>query len=980
MDGGAGRRDRQDEPAAPSPPGPDEGLVIVEMDPAGPLEVQPADLGMTAVAGITPEAPRPGQVIGRYQIQHRLGQGGVGAVYAAWDPQLGRQVAVKLLRPDATGRAAEKARLRLLREAQVIARLSHPHVITVYDVGVHRDEVFVVMELVDGGTLKTWLAAGRRSWRDILEVFLAAGRGLAAAHAAGLVHRDFKPDNVLLGKDGRVRVADFGLARDTSAAAEAAADPAAPAAPTAPVAPVDKPDGPGPVVPEAERTRGKDDGFWPEIATEPFALPLTQTGALVGTPTYMAPEQFLSGTIDARTDQFSFCVTLYRALYDEFPFGRGSAKELAPRVVGGKLRPPPRKTSVPRWVAPVLVRGLATLPEHRYPSLEALLAALDPRPHTPWRRWPAGAAVLLFLLGIAVAFASGARQVWRGPPQAPPPRGVPLRQKLTTAGDVTEAAISSDGKSLAYVRDGRRLMLRDLATGEEREAFRASRISRLSWAPRSGELLFSVRSDRDTNGHWLLSSTGPRRLGTDVLTAWAPDGQEIAHTSVAGKSISLTRPQGGATRSISVQGTYDWITDIDWSPSGDRLLVETQRNDRHTEWRYTVWTLRIADHRQERIAEEDHHFSPRWSRREDEFYYLQRKGADVNLMKAGVAPLGQETGRPAALLTGLDIVQEQSDVARAFLSFSPDGRQLVYTKTTRYSNLWLVTVEAQGTRNTPQATRLTSGTADKLLPSLSPDSQTVAFTLAEGTSQNLFTMPIHGGPAQRLTSFHTPGEWIGLSGWSPDGQEIAFTSNEEGGAHVWHVAAAGGPPRPYAQSQVSYSLQSLTWAPGEMILYQRPGNRNYHLLGPKTEDERPLVTSRANEAGGWIFYPRYAPDGKRVVVYWNRKREGGGLWVLSLTDDTERCLAPAPELLKPIGWSADGQWIYVQHESQGQGLTELLRISATSGASQLWVTLPFPQSVDCTGMTSDGRRFICTVSEGESDAWLVEGFDNLGPG
>ncbi|HEX2569086.1 MAG TPA: protein kinase [Polyangia bacterium] len=937
--------------------------------------MQPADIpgDSAAPAGDkdAPDAHPPGLTIGRYRLQHRLGQGGVGAVYAAWDPQLGRQVAIKLLRPEATGRAAEKARMRLLREAQVIARLSHPHVITVYDVGVHQDEVFVVMELVDGGTLKTWLAGGRRSWREILDVFLAAGRGLAAAHAAGVVHRDFKPDNVLIGKDGRVRVADFGLARDTSAAEEALAPAEGTEGPPQPAA--------GTREPARELARDKDAGAWPETNTEPVSLPLTQTGALVGTPTYMAPEQFLSGTVDARTDQFSFCVTLYRALYDEFPFGRGSARELAPRVVGGMLRPPPRKTSVPRWIAPVVVRGLATRAEDRFPSLEALLEALDPRRHDPWRHWRVGAATLVLLFGVAVALAPGVRKLWRGRGPEWPPRGVPLRQKLTTAGDVTEAAISSDGKSLAYVRDGRQLLIRDLATGEEREAFRASGISRLGWAPSSNDLLFSVRSDRETSGHWLLSSTGTRRLGLDSLTAWAPNGQEIAHASVAVKNISLTRVADGATRSIPLQGTYDWITDIDWSPSGNRLLVETQSNDRHTDGRHTVWSLSIDRHEQERIVEEAYPSSPRWSRREDAFYYLHSSGSSVDLMKASVTPLGQEASRPMVLLAGLDI--GPSDVVRAFLSFSRDGRQLVYTKTARYKNLWLVTVETQGARRVPKTMRLTSGTSDKLLPSLSPDSRTVAFAAVEGRSQNLFTMPITGGSARRLTRFHTPGVWIGISAWSPDGREIAFPSNVEGRPQVWHVAAMGGEPRAFAQSEVSYNPQSLTWAPGELILYQRPGNRNYHLLGPRTEEERPLIVNRASEAEGWIFYSRYSPDGTRVVANWNRKKEGGaGLWILSLVDGSERNLAPAPELLKPIGWSADGQWIYVQHESQRQGVTELLRISVASGASEPWVTLPFAQSSDCTGMTPDGRRFVCAVSEGDSDAWLVEGFDDVPPG
>src|SRR3954453_18295126 len=160
-----------------------------------------------------PGEPLPrGSAVGRYVVLERIGSGGMGVVYAAYDPELDRKVALKLLRPDRAGAVGEAA-LRLQREAQAIARLSDPHVVAVYDAGTLGEQVFVAMEFVEGRTLREWLKAEPRSWSEILKAFLAAGRGLAAAHDAGLVHRDFKPDNVLLGGDGRVKVADFGLAR-----------------------------------------------------------------------------------------------------------------------------------------------------------------------------------------------------------------------------------------------------------------------------------------------------------------------------------------------------------------------------------------------------------------------------------------------------------------------------------------------------------------------------------------------------------------------------------------------------------------------------------------------------------------------------------------------------------------------------------------------------------------------------------------------
>jgi tRNA A-37 threonylcarbamoyl transferase component Bud32 len=214
------------------------------------------------------ESLEPGMSIGRYVVVKAVGAGAMGSVYAAYDPDLDRRVALKLLRSRSD---SEELRSRLLREAKAMARLSHPSVITVHDVGEYSNRLFIAMEFIEGGTLRDWLARNGPKWREALQILVRAGRGLAAAHAAGLVHRDFKPDNVLVGHDGRVRVTDFGLARGI----------------------------------------GEDDVEPPSGATahDPLDATITRTGALVGTPAYMAPERFGGAAADARADMFSFCVT-----------------------------------------------------------------------------------------------------------------------------------------------------------------------------------------------------------------------------------------------------------------------------------------------------------------------------------------------------------------------------------------------------------------------------------------------------------------------------------------------------------------------------------------------------------------------------------------------------------------------------------------------------------------------------------------------
>lgn len=351
--------------------------------PPGPVGTG-ADLTATVWGGPrsrgAEELSHPGTQVGRYVVLDVVGTGGMGVVYAAYDPELDRKVALKLLRQDRTG---GPDRLRLLREAQAIARLSHPNVIQVYDAGTFGDQVFVAMELVEGRTLRRWLEEAPRSWREVAALFLVAGRGLAAAHAAGLVHRDFKPDNVLLGEDGRVRVVDFGLAR--------------------PVAREDELPAPASVA--VDLSLG---------GAGALTAPLTQEGAALGTPAYMAPEQLRGEAAGARSDQFSFCATLYEALYGERPFAGASVGELAGSYARGEVREAPAGSRVPAWLRQAVLRGLSVDPEDRYLSMEELLGELGRDPAVLRRRRLAAVAALALTLAALGTWGWSRAQLCRG--------------------------------------------------------------------------------------------------------------------------------------------------------------------------------------------------------------------------------------------------------------------------------------------------------------------------------------------------------------------------------------------------------------------------------------------------------------------------------------------------------------------------------------------------------------------------------------
>jgi len=295
-------------------------------------------------------------VVGGFEVERPIGSGATGTVYRARDPRLERAIAIKLVHPQLS---AERHRKRVLREARALARLQHENVVGVLATGMHEGRIYIAMELVEGNTLTAWLAETKHSWREIVDVFDQAAAGLAAAHDVGLVHRDFKPDNALVGTDGRVRLVDFGLVSEAGTAEPASDSPARPHRPAS----------------------------------------LTASGAVLGTPAYMAPEQLdRLAPVTAAADQFAFCVALYEGLFGARPFDGETLEDIAAALQHGT--PAPELGDVPRSVWSVVRRGLQRDPEARWPSMTRLRMALRTAAKgSPWRR-PAVAAVAIAAVGL----------------------------------------------------------------------------------------------------------------------------------------------------------------------------------------------------------------------------------------------------------------------------------------------------------------------------------------------------------------------------------------------------------------------------------------------------------------------------------------------------------------------------------------------------------------------------------------------------
>ena len=397
-------------------------LVAAELPTEQANREQRASEGSTGAAGATGLAA--GDALGRFQLVRLLGHGSMGEVWAARDPELDREVALKLLRlpPGALG---VEATTRLRREAQAMARLNHANVVTIHELGTDgADRVFCAMELVHGVTLRAWLATPR-TWRAVMAIARAVGHGVVAAHAAGLIHRDIKPENILIADDGRTLVSDFGLAKladlgavsttvppfGGAAARGRAPDVVRTAPPFGGAAARGQAPDVDPTAPPFGGAAARGQAPDVDPTAPPFggaAAPndsapsgdLTTAGAVIGTPVYMAPEQ-LAGKPDARSDQFSYCVTIYEALFGVRPFGGASLAQLEAAIARGPERPRDLR-GVPRGVLRCLVRGLAADPQARWPAMSALVEALDHAVRAPRRR-----RIGLAVAGVAVLAVGG---------------------------------------------------------------------------------------------------------------------------------------------------------------------------------------------------------------------------------------------------------------------------------------------------------------------------------------------------------------------------------------------------------------------------------------------------------------------------------------------------------------------------------------------------------------------------------------------
>jgi serine/threonine protein kinase/WD40 repeat protein len=462
--------------------------------------------------------------VGKYVTFEPVGAGGMGTVYSGYDPKLDRKVAVKIIR------GQKKWTKRVEREAQALAKVDHPNVVRVYDSGEHDGDVFLAMEFVDGPTLGEWVEDKDRSWREILEMYKQAGRGLAAAHAEAIIHRDFKPQNVLVGNDGRVRVLDFGLARGQD---EDWSE-------------------------KDKKAAARDPG-----ASGSLSRPITRSGAIMGTRAYMAPEQYEGKKADYRADQFSFCVALYEALYGARPFPGDTEEELFVSVFRGQVAPPPPDRRVPNWVRRVLLKGLETKRDNRHPSMDVLLEELEKDPQIIFRR----VALMSVALGVLVSV------------------GLLLLQRdQQKAEEVAQLEIEKEAERAQKLEEQHKKEALAVELRQRGEALTLAEVSRFEMASDPTRALARLKNltgefeGWSTEARVLASDAKYRGIASRVLTL--PDGEVAQGLSPDGRLVATRNPTTGSVRLFDTEdesshelGIGGTMPEIAFSADGSRLAA-----------------------------------------------------------------------------------------------------------------------------------------------------------------------------------------------------------------------------------------------------------------------------------------------------------------------------------------------------------------------------------------------------------------------
>ncbi len=860
-----------------------------------------------------------GKTVSHYKIISKLGEGGMGVVYKAEDTRLDRHVAIKFL-PSSLD-TQDTAKKRFIHEAKAASSLEHPNICAVYDIGETGDgQMFIAMPHYDGETLEERIAQGPLEIAEVIDIVTQLASGLAKAHEQGIVHRDIKPGNIFITKDGHVKILDFGLAK------------------------------------LANETR------------------LTKSGTTLGTIAYMSPEQASGGDVDARSDIFSLGVVFYELLTGALPFKGDHEAAIMYGILHNDPEPlHTNRNDIPEGLQGVVEKALAKNVDERFQSAQEFMRTIAKlglltgvREGSSSRSVRTGGIGMftrvasLAVLGIAALAVAVfvVRQTVNSSGNRPASISATHTQ-LTFTGDAKNPIISPDRQFVAYsweIEDEEQIVVRDIAGGEPIVVFEDfDHCFCLRWSPDGTRLLAALFTQDGERYIYIAPRLGGsgRRLPYYPYAAWSPDGRRVAASWHPWKKIELINVATGAIEPnvSTLEFSYEWLNDLDWSPDGSRLLVHVGGEDGGHE----VWTVTVDGKEARRVIKDREIVSPRWAPTGRSIYYVVPKGATQSLFRVGIdTRSGQVTEPPAVILSGM--------TGLGMLSVTSDGKAITYARHIVDRDIWMFSTDQAGEDGNSDPRRLTSGTAVDKQPSLSPDGREIAFVRSMGEASDVFIVPAEGGAVRQLT--FTNSECYSPV-WSPKGDEIAYINYQDGKYCVCKVAVETTAAVVLGDANIDGEAPRLVWVSEDRMLYPTSDGRNYAILDPTSGEETRLL---ASDNEGWVNQLVVAPGRKRVAMCWNQ--ENGGLWIISLADSSRNLVVRGHK--DPFGWSPDGEWIYYYC------VPDIARVRSDGTGEEVLGSLPFEnvEMYPSVTMTPDAKRIVTSVAiKTPSDVWLVENFD-----
>lgn len=884
-----------------------------------------------------------GREIGPYRVLSLLGAGGMGEVYLAEDTRLGRRVALKLLPAEFT-HDAERIR-RFEREARAASALNHPNIITIYEIGQSDGAYFIATEFVEGQTLRDFMVAARPQIKAAMNVIAQVADALSAAHAAGIIHRDVKPENIMLRPDGYVKVLDFGLAKLTEPAPD-------------------------------------HDGSHKSTETA-----RTDTGAVMGTVAYMSPEQALGQEVDHRTDIFSLGVVLYEMTAGTHPFKGPTAAATFDALLN---REPPAPVISNPDVCPelerIIGRALEKDREVRYQTATDLRAELkrwqrtldsSPTTSTPIHSSPSrmphatrpGPAVKAAIALAALLMVAGVVFVAlrRLPPQevAAPPRNLSFAQLTDQPGTELFPSLSPDGKSVVYAskasgnwdlylqrvggKNPRNLTV-DSTTDDTQPAF----------SPDGERIAF--RSERERGGIFVMGATGEsvKRLSDfGYHPAWSPDGREVAcatHNIEDPNDRTLERSDiwiVNATTGEKRQLTGEPIGDAaqpQWSPAGARLAYWSRRKGGQRD----LWTIPAAGGTPVPVTDDAaFDWNPVWSPDGRHLYFVSDRGGQMNLWRVPIEEgTGKVTGLPESLTTPSPYAQH--------LSFSRDGRRAVYVSQVSSKNILKADFNPDTGELTGRSVAITQGFKHTSQPNLSPDGEWFVYSTQGEKQEDLFIIDKDGAGAPRqLTDDHFKDRH---PRWSPDGHRIVFYSDRSGRYEAWTINRDGS------------GLQQMTFTTGLTVIYtfwSPDGARLVYNLrdescwiieaGKPWVEQTPQRVPNPPDHSDVFRAFSWSPDGRKLGGWINSPIEHDGILIYTFeTNNFERL----------TDFGARPIWLHDSRRLLFRDAGKLFLVNSETKKIQE-ISLNSPLPVIEYGLNGDNRTLYYTLATTEADIWLL---------